>query len=45
MEGQWAVEGSPEKVPNQHTVVRVHKDYMYNFVCVDRRKNWVLATA
>lgn len=45
LEGQWAVDSPPEKVPNQHRVVRVHKDYIYNFVCVDRRKNWVLATA
>jgi len=43
LSGQWAVENAPEKVPNQHRVVRVHKDYIYNFVCVDRRKNWVLA--
>lgn len=42
MDGQFSVEDPAEKVPNQPTTVRVNVNYMYNFACVDRRKNFKL---
>ena len=45
LKGDYLREQKPEKAPNQHNVFRVFVDLSYNYLCVDRRRNAVFATA
>jgi hypothetical protein len=43
--GEYMLEDGPNKAPNQHTAFVTHIDTTFNFLCYDRRRNFVLATA
>ena len=45
LKGDYLREGDAEKVPNQHNVFRVFVDLSYNYMCIDRRRNALFATA
>jgi hypothetical protein len=45
LEGDYLRESEAERAPDQHNVYQVFVDLSYNFVCIDRRRNMVLATA
>ncbi len=45
LKGDYLREQKPEKAPNQHNVFRVFVDLSYNYLCVDRRRNAIFATA
>lgn len=45
LKGDYLREQEPEKVPNTSNVFRVFIDLTYNYLCVDRRRNSVYATA
>ena len=39
----WNFKESPAmRIPEKHTCIAVHTDLSYNFVCYDRRQNYVL---
>jgi hypothetical protein len=44
LSGEWLRETNIPIAPGQHTVSQQHVDCTYNFVCKDRRRNFVLAT-
>lgn len=44
LRGEWMRETVDERVAGQHTVAATHTDCSFNWVCYDRRRNWVLAT-
>ena len=43
--GDYLREGDPIPVPGQHNCYLVNADLTYNFLCVDRRRNFVLSTS
>ena len=43
--GDYLRESDAKQAPNQHNVYQVFVDLSYNFLCVDPRRNWVMATA
>lgn len=45
LKGDYLRESPPEKVPDQHNMWRVFVDLSYNFVCSNRRRCAVFATA
>lgn len=45
LRGNYLREGDPIRVGDSHNVFRVHMDLSYNLLCVDRRRNFVMATA
>lgn len=45
LKGDYLRETGPEKVPNQHNFWRVFNDLTYNFLCANRRRCAVFATA
>lgn len=45
LSGEWLRETNIPVTPGQHTVSQQHVDCTYNFICKDRRRNFVLATA
>ena len=45
LKGDFLRESPPEKAPNQHNTFRVFVDLSYNFLCVNRRRNGIAATA
>lgn len=45
LKGDYLRETGPEKAPNQRNVMQVFVDLTYNYLCLDRRRNWVIATA
>ena len=44
LSGEWLKETPIPITPGQHTVSSQHVDCTYNFICKDRRRNFVLAT-
>ena len=44
LRGWWLKETVVGMVAGQHTVGAVHTDCTFNFLCRNRRRNWVLAT-
>ena len=44
LKGDYLRESDAEKSPNNHNTYVVYVDLTYNFICVDRRRNWVIAT-
>jgi len=44
LNGAWAKETTWDRYPGQRNVTAVFIDYVYNFICRDRRKQGVLAT-
>lgn len=44
LQGEYLNETGPIMAPNQHRTRQVHVDLTYNFVCYDRRQNFVIAT-
>lgn len=44
LRGWWLAETKVDMVPGQHTVTAVHVDSTINWVCKDRRRNFVVAT-
>ena len=45
LKGDYLREGDAKEVPGQHNVYRVFIDLSYNYLCVDRRRNAIFATA
>jgi len=45
LSGDYLRESEVKASPNQHNVYQVFVDISYNFICLDRRRNWVLSTA
>lgn len=45
LRGDYLRESEATKAPNQHNVFQIFVDLTYNYVCLDRRRNSVLATA
>jgi len=43
--GDYLRESEAKPAPSQHNVFQVFVDLTYNYLCIDRRRNWVLATA
>lgn len=41
LKGDYLRESDPEKAPHQHNIFQVFVDLTYNYLCVDRRRNWV----
>lgn len=41
LKGDYLRESGPHVVAGQHNVFQVHVDITYNYVCLDRRRNWV----
>lgn len=44
LRGWWMKETQIDEVPGQHTVSATHTDCSFNFLCRNRRRNFVLAT-
>ena len=44
LRGEWMVDTSFDKLPNQPTMSAVHTDSTFNYACFDRRRNLVLST-
>lgn len=44
LKGDYLREGDAKQSPNQHNTYQVFVDLSYNYLCVDRRRNGVLAT-
>jgi hypothetical protein len=42
--GWWGKETKVDQVPNNHNALAVWHDWIFNWVCFDRRQNFVLAT-
>lgn len=42
LKGDYLRETGPERAPLQRNVQCVYVDLSYNFLCIDRRRNWVL---
>ena len=40
--GDYLRESSPAKAAKQHNVFEVFVDLSYNFLCIDRRRNFVI---
>jgi len=45
LEGDYLRESKPEKDPNKHNWFRVFVDLSYNYICLNRRRNAIFATA
>jgi len=45
LRGDYLRESASNRAPNQHNVFQYFVDLSYNYLCVDRRRNAVLATA
>jgi hypothetical protein len=45
LKGDYLREGDAKEVPNQHNVYRIFVDLSYNYMCLDRRRNAIFATA
>lgn len=45
LKGDYLREDGPMKAPNQHNMWRIFLDLTYNYLCVNRRRNAVFATA
>lgn len=45
LKGDYLRESAAHRAPNQHNVFQFFVDITYNYLCVDRRRNAVLATA
>lgn len=45
LEGDYLRESEAKPAPNQHNVYQVFVDLSYNYLCVDRRRNFLIATA
>ena len=43
LDGEYLVEDGPRQAPDQHTTFRVHIDLTYNYLCRDRRRQFVLS--
>lgn len=43
--GEWMVEEGPKPASNRHTTFVTHLDLTCNFICNDRRRQFVLATS
>ncbi len=43
LSGEYLREDPPQKNPFAHTVVEVHVDLTYNFICRDRRRQFIIA--
>ncbi len=43
LNGEWMVEDGPSKAPTRHTTFVTHIDLTCNFICTDRRRQFVLA--
>ena len=43
LKGEYMVESKPQRAANQHTVSVVHVDCTLNYICRDRRQNFLLA--
>ena len=41
LSGDYLRESEAKPAPNQHNVFQVFVDLSYNYLCVDRRRNWV----
>ena len=44
LQGDYLRESEAQASPSQHNVFQVFVDLSYNYLCVDRRRNWVIAT-
>lgn len=42
LKGDYLRESKPKEAPNQHNVYQVFVDLTYNFICLNRRRNWVM---
>ena len=42
--GDYLRESEAKPAPSQHNVFQVFVDLTYNYLCIDRRRNWVIAT-
>ncbi len=45
LKGDYLRESDPDKAPFQHNAFQVFVDLTYNYLCIDRRRNGVAATA
>ena len=45
LKGDFLRESEAKEVPNQHNLYRIFVDLSYNYLCIDRRRNAVYATA
>lgn len=43
LKGDYLREGTAKPAPNQHNVYQVFVDLSYNYLCLDRRRNWVIS--
>ena len=44
LKGWWMKEFMQDHVPGQHTMQAWHCDTTFNYICRNRRRNWVIAT-
>lgn len=45
LKGDYLRETGPERAPLQRNAQCVYVDLSYNYLCLDRRRNWVIATS